>query len=126
MKRFWILKGLKFIIFAAGFILLGGYIIMHLWNWLIPSVFTGGIGFAQAIGILVLMRLLVGGWGRHSGHRGGCNHGFGEQRHWKERMEQRMAKMSPEEREKFKTQMKTRWSNHCGNWNETEEKKETV
>ncbi len=126
MKRFWVLKGLKFIIFATGFILLGGYVIMHLWNWLIPSIFTGGIGFAQAIGILILMRILVGGMGRHRGPHGGCGHGMGTHHNWKERMEQRMANMTPEEKEKFKQQMKTRWGSHCGNWNKMEEKNETL
>ncbi len=115
MKRFWILKGLKFIVFATAFILLGGYIIMHLWNWLIPSIFDGNIGFAKAIGILVLMRILVGGFGRRGGWGG--RHG---NMHWKERMETRMATMTPEERDAFKLKMKERWGGRCGNWNERE------
>lgn len=120
MKRFWILKGLKFALFGIAFVLLGGYIIMHLWNWLIPAVFTGNIGFAQALGILVLMRILVGGFRGHRGHGGWGGHHGGPQ-HWKARMEQRMANMSPEEREAFKQQMKSRWGKHCGGWNEQPE-----
>ena len=90
---------------------------MHLWNWLIPSIFDGNIGFAKAIGILVLMRILVGGFGRRGGWGGGHNH-------WKQRMENRMNNMSPDEREAFKLRMKERWGGRCGNWN-GQEKAET-
>jgi hypothetical protein len=111
MRRFWILKGLKFLAFAAAFVFLGGYIIMHMWNWLIPSIFTGNIGFTQALGILILAKILFGGFGR--GWRGGH---YGNHYHWKQRMENRMASMTPEEREQFKQRMKERWGDRCGNW----------
>jgi hypothetical protein len=57
------------IIAAAGFALLFGIVVMYLWNWLMPEVFgLGLIGFWQAFGLIVLARLLVGGW--HHGHNG--------------------------------------------------------
>lgn len=118
MKRFWILKGIKFLFFGALFILGGGYIIMTLWNWLIPAIFSGHIGFAQAIGIFVLMRMLTGGFGRRGW--GGRHHGAHQ---WKQRMESRMADMTPEEREQFKQRMKENWK--CGGWNMPNDKKTT-
>ncbi len=130
MKRFWIFRALKFGVFAIIFVLAGGYIIMHLWNWLIPSIFSGAINFYQALGILVLAKILFGGFGRHGWGRGGCGqgcgNGYGGHHHWKHRMEDRMASMTPEQREAFKQKMKDRWGGRCGNWMNEEEKKENV
>jgi hypothetical protein len=124
MKRFWILRAMKFVVFAIAFVLVGGYIIMSLWNWLIPSILTGNIGFTQAIGILVLMRILFGGFGRHGWSRGyGSEYGW--HHNWRQRMEERMANMTPEQKEQFKQQMKDRWKNGCGHWDK-EEKTEKV
>jgi hypothetical protein len=52
------------------------YVVMMLWNWLIPVLFVGGkaIGYWQAMGILVLSKILFGGFKggccRHKFHRG--------------------------------------------------------
>ena len=54
------------IIFAILFVLLMGYGIMWLWNWLIPDLFgLKTIGYWQAVGILALARILFGGLGGH-------------------------------------------------------------
>jgi hypothetical protein len=131
MKRFWFFRGIGFFFLAAGFVILGGYVIMHLWNWLIPGIFNGAIGWKQAIGILILGRIIFGGFGHRGGWRGGCggcggrwghrggwggHHGWGHH-DWKQKMENRMANMSPEEREKFKQNLKARWG-RCGYWDE--------
>ncbi|MEO6169231.1 MAG: hypothetical protein ABIO46_13085, partial [Chitinophagales bacterium] len=72
MKRWWILKGIKmfflFLLFGAAM----SYLVMTLWNWLMPVVFgLGVITFWQALGILLLAKLIFGfgraGWG-HKGH----------------------------------------------------------
>jgi hypothetical protein len=74
-----------------------GEIVMHLWNWLMPALFgLKLITFWQAIGLLILARILVGGLGggqtnnrrKHSGAR------------WE--------RMTPEEHEKFREWMRTR------------------
>ena len=40
---------------AAGFFLLGGWVVVWLWNWLMPVIFhIPTIGFWQAWGLLVL------------------------------------------------------------------------
>jgi len=56
-----------FIIIAAiVFILLFGYVTMRLWNWLMPDIFgLGLINYWQAIGIIVLAKILFGGFGGH-------------------------------------------------------------
>jgi len=52
-------------IFAAiGFALLIGYIIMLLWNWLMPAIFgLVTINYWQAVGIIILAKFLFGGFG---------------------------------------------------------------
>jgi hypothetical protein len=88
------IAGLALLIFA------GGEIVMHLWNWLTPQLWGWReITFWQAIGLLALARILVGGFG--GGHRGP-----GPRRRLNDRMTDRMAErwehMNPEERERFR------------------------
>ena len=84
------------------------FVVMHLWNWLMPALFAlHPITFWQALGLLVLSKILLGGFpGRRCG---GPGHWKGQ---WKERMTARWAEMTPEEREKMRAGMKRR----CGMW----------
>lgn len=70
-----------------------GFITMHLWNWLMPTIFSlPAITFWQTIGLLILSRLLLGGMRGHGrGHRyqHRCIH-------------EKWEKMTPEEREQFR------------------------
>ncbi|MBL4606091.1 MAG: hypothetical protein JKY02_10650 [Flavobacteriaceae bacterium] len=51
-------------ILITAFILFFGYIIMYLWNWLMPEIFgLTTITFWQAIGLGLLSKLLLGGFG---------------------------------------------------------------
>lgn len=81
-----------------------GWVVMALWNWLIPTLFAGGreIDYVQALGVLLLSKILFGGLRGH-----GC-HG----RWHKNRLEN----MTPEEREKFQTGLRS-W---CGGKNKQE------
>ena len=75
------------------FIYIGGEVVMHLWNWLLPPLFGWKmLTFWQALGLLVLCRVLFGGLG---------GHGPGPRRHW----DRRCRRMTPEEREKFRQAM---------------------
>lgn len=66
---------------------------MSLWNWLAPALFAArAITFWQALGVLVLSKILFGGFGPRPGHRGP----------WRRGIERRWARMTPEEREKFR------------------------
>ena len=52
------------------FIALGGEIVQHLWNWLLPPLFGWRlITFWQALGMLALCRILFGGFGFHDSHQ---------------------------------------------------------
>jgi hypothetical protein len=106
MKKFWVLKGVALV---AGFVLIGGFAVMSLWNWLIPAIFgLATITFVQALGLLVLSKILFGSFrgGPGRGACGGNRHGF-----WKQKMAERMENMSAEEKEQFKAKMKSRWGN---------------
>ena len=93
------------IVGMALFAFLGGELVMHLWNWLLPSLFGWRtLTFWQALGILALCRILFGGFGHH--HR----HGRSKfRRHMGEGMDERCGKMTPEERERFRQAMRERW-----------------
>lgn len=99
MKRYWVFKAGKMMILCAGFVLLAGVAVMLLWNALIPTIFdVARITLIQALGLLILARILVGGRGRS---------GFGWYwgSRWRKRWESRMANMSPEERKKWKEEV---------------------
>ncbi len=58
------------IIGMAVFIAIGGGLVMHLWNWLLPMLFGWRqITFWQAVGLLALCRILFGGFGGRGLHR---------------------------------------------------------
>jgi hypothetical protein len=93
----------------ALFIWIGGELVMHLWNWLTPTLFGWHqITFWQAFGLLALCRILVGGHGVRGSHRSEGR------RRIKERMDERWEKMTPEEREKFRQS----WRGRCSGFGE--------
>jgi Ca2+/H+ antiporter, TMEM165/GDT1 family len=105
MKRgFWARRILFFILIAALAIFVFGSVVMLLWNNILAPVLNiSTITFVQALGILVLSKILFGGF------RGG----WGPRRHyWKQRMTQKWNNMTPEEKEKFKQE----WQKRCGGW----------
>ena len=103
-RKFWLLRGLKFLFFAALFVAAAGFVTMRLWNWLVPALFNGpSISFWQTLGLLLLTRILFGGWGR-----GGRAGDWGRRREiWRKKMESRLAHLTPEEQEKFRQKMRT-------------------
>lgn len=83
-------KGVAILAVVVVLLAVVGLIVMGLWNWLVPVLFAGPrIEYPQALGLLVLARLLFGGWRG----RGGW-HGHWRQRMWRERWES----LTPEER----------------------------
>ena len=101
MKGRWVVRGVKIAAIGVLAVAVFGFIVMTLWNWLVPAVFgLRTIGFWQALGLLVLSKILFGGF------RGGPGHGG----HWRRRMRARWEKMTPEEREEFRQGMARR----CG------------
>src|SRR5580698_6201728 len=72
-------------IFIIAFVFIAGAVVMYLWNAVMPSVFhLGTITYCQAIFILILSKILFGGFHRGGGgwRRGGR---FGRGREWKEK-----------------------------------------
>jgi hypothetical protein len=114
MKRFWIQRGLKFAAFGALFIGLSGLAVMALWNALLPAIVgVTTITFGQALGLLVLSRLLFGGFGGRRFGGGGPGRGFGggpRGAYWKEKMAEKWQTMTPEQR----ADMKAKWADRCG------------
>ena len=96
MKRHWILHGLKVLLFVALAATVFGFVVMWLWNWLTPIIFgLHAITYWQALGILVLSKILFGGFRGRPGFT----------THWRQRMMERWEQMTPEEREKFRAGM---------------------
>ncbi|MGM9510596.1 hypothetical protein ACS5NO_22870 [Larkinella sp. GY13] len=82
MEPLLILKGIGFLALGIALFMLVTLVVMRLWNWLVPSVFNGPkIRFIQALGLLFLTRLLVGGFGFGGGHGGHWRGHSGFDRH---------------------------------------------
>lgn len=80
-----------FLVMAAAF----SAIVMLLWNWLMPAIFgLISINFWQALGLLVLARILFGrfGFGRNRMMGGGMR---------ENPIHEKWMKMTPEQREEF-------------------------
>jgi hypothetical protein len=89
---------LVFIIVVISIVMAGfGSAVLYMWNWLMPAVFgLHPITYWQAVGLLGLSWILFGGmrgWFWPRMHRG---YGMGE----------RSARMTPEERERFRAGMR--------------------
>lgn len=115
----WIFKGICIAIVVALAALGFGYVTMQLWNWLMPAVFgLKVITYWQAFGMLILAKILFGGFHKGGRRHHGCGHrgGWGGHRReeWKKRWEEKMANMSPEEKERvMKGMSKCGWG---GSW----------
>jgi len=100
MKRGWWIG--KFLLFGLMMLGLIGLVTMLLWNWLVPTLFSGPvITFWQALGLLALSKIIF--W-TFTGKR---PYGYS----WKPYLKAKWESMSPEDRERFKQKMKEKW---CG------------
>jgi len=87
------------------FTLIGGEVVLHLSNWLLlPLVGWRQIIIRQALGLLVLCRILSGGHGWH---------GYGRSS-FRRRMRERCENMTPEERERFRQRFRKRFAERWG------------
>lgn len=104
-RRVW--KGLAFVGFAIVALAVFSWVVMLLWNALLPGLFgVRPLHFLQAAGLLVLSRILLGGL------RG---HGPWRHRAWRERWES----LTPEERER----LREKYARHC-HWHGREDASE--
>lgn len=135
------------ILFGAAMVLLIGWVTMSLWNFTVPELFHGPvIDYWQAIALLILSKILFGGFhgkSHHKRHRGSCNPDCGpgsmgkdfdkqewsryiQRMMWMKQMQKVywMKHLSPEEREKMKEEWKKGWTEDFKPW-EDDAPKET-
>jgi hypothetical protein len=98
-RRFRIFIPLAIVAFVALF----SFIVMNLWNGILVGVLhVGAINFWQALGILVLSKILFGGFaGPWRGHNYRAHK-------WRKEVVEKWKTMTPEEREQFKQQFRNR------------------
>jgi hypothetical protein len=100
MRTHRVLRVMMFLPLVVLFVALFGFVVMSLWNWLMPALFgLKTIGYWQALGLFLLCKILFGGF-RRSGGWGG---------RWRHRMRERWEKMTPEERERFRQGFCSSW-----------------
>jgi hypothetical protein len=117
MKTWWIRKVAKGIAFAIVAVTIFTFIVMGLWNALVPELFSGPVlSFWQAAGLLLLSHILLRGWAPWR-HRGGWRRD-----HWRRGLKEKLDSMKPEEREKFMSD----WGRRCGCYNEDEPNEQQV
>ena len=64
-----ILLGIAFGVAGIGLVALFGWVVMLLWNWLMPEIFgLKSLTYWQAWGLLALSTILFKGFGPGSGH----------------------------------------------------------
>lgn len=101
MRKRWIFIVPAAIVGMLLFITVGGFVVRLLWNALLPPLFGWPqVTFWQALGLLVLSRILFGGFGGHRSTRS----------NFRRRVADRWDSLTPEERERFREGMRQR----CG------------
>jgi len=117
MKRYYALKGIKMGIFFIAMVAFGGFVLMTLWNWLVPEIFgLTAITWVQALGLLALSRILFGNWG---GGKSRGRHQGKNKKKWEKRWKEKMAEMTPEQRARMKEKF-SRKGRSCG-WEDENE-----
>jgi hypothetical protein len=97
MKKQRIFRVFKVLVIASLAATVFSFLVMALWNRLMPPIFgLHAISVWQALGLLVLSKILFGGFHGRPGFGG----------HWRQRMVERWEQMTPEEREKFRAGMR--------------------
>ncbi|BDU74000.1 hypothetical protein [Mesoterricola silvestris] len=89
-------KGIGIAVLGVAAVAVLGWVVMALWNGIMPMTFgLKAIGFWQGLGLLVLSRILFGGF--HRSHGGAWHRRHHLMRRWEA--------MTPEEREAFRQGM---------------------
>ena len=106
-RRFWFGKAVMILVFCTAFVMLFSYIVMRLWNGILPDVIgVKVISFWQAMGILVLSKILFSGFGGFAQKKEQFRNRF------RQKMLDKWEHMTPEEKQKFKDE----WKNRCRGW----------
>lgn len=103
MKK--VFKILMIVLLVLAAISAVSLVVMYLWNWLIPELFSGpSISFLQAAGLLVLSKIFFSGMFHKKRHA--------MQHKWKRDFARKMSTMTEEEKEQLKAKMRSKW----GRW----------
>jgi hypothetical protein len=98
MKTHGIWRGLKIALIVLLALMAFSLLVMWLWNRLMPGVFgLHAIGFWQAMGLLLLSKILFSGFHGRPGFPG----------EWRMRLIRRWEQMTPEERDRFRAGVRT-------------------
>ncbi len=99
MRGNWFLMSLKFILGYILYFMLLAWVIMKLWNGLVPNL-TGwsGLNYNDSLVLLVLVRLLVG-------------FKFLGKGYLKQKFGHKWSNLSDNEREEMREKFKSRWCN---------------
>jgi hypothetical protein len=91
-----------FALMAIVFVIAIGFVIMLLWNWLMPELFgLSTITYWQAVGLLILSKILFGGgWSKKQHPR--------HSHYWKKRFMSKWDDMCEEDRDKIKERFRRR------------------
>ncbi len=107
MKKHFIGKCILFACLGIALAIGLSYVVMLLWNWLVPDLFGGPVvDVWKAAGLLILSKILFSSFGK--GGKGCCSCSGSKGRFWKHKLDN----MTPEEREKMKNKWKC-WGNTC-------------
>ena len=100
LRRFKPLKVLFFIAVFISIVSALAYIVMLLWNAILPDVVgVKPLNFWQAAGLLILAKILFGG--------------FGGRRHWKHSKKNQWRKKWMEMNDDERQEAKSRWKDYC-------------
>lgn len=87
--RFWFLFPFLFL----GMFLAVGFVVMWLWNWIMPDLLGANtLDFPRALGLLALCRILFGSFGKGRNRDG----------YYRQKMREKWQNMTEEERAKLK------------------------
>lgn len=104
-------------VMAAAFLALISFVVMQLWNNLLPDIIhVGSITIWQAGGIFILCKILFG-FGRGGGGKFG-----GDRSLFKKRLAERFQNMDPEERASFKDKFGDNMFDRCRKFRRDEDK----
>lgn len=101
-KNYWLKRAIFIPVAIAAGVFIFGSLVMLLWNGiLVPVLGLGTVTFWQALGILILAKILFGGFhGRHGNGRFYAH---------RKAMREKWMNMTPEEKEKMKKEWQDRW-----------------
>ena len=92
----------KFVVFGILGMIVFTYLVMLLWNWLVPELFSGPVlTYWQTLGLLVLSKILFSGIGggsksSRSGHS--HDHRWKKSDKWKKKFEEKMNGMADDKK----------------------------